>query len=331
MNCDLPAPLLPPDVDLRDFSFMPLDVARLRDSDLAAVVSADAFRAAVLLWCAAWHQIPAASLPADEVALARLAGYGRDLAAWKKVKEGALRGFVLCSDNRLYHAVIAEKALSAWEAKQAQRSRTAAATAARLAKKQQEARDEPRDEAPHDQRDVGRDESRNEPRRQNVTSTKGQGEGDYRSSLRSDQTRAARAAFDREFWPKYPHKVGKEPAAKAFAKLWRELHGDISSIITGLERYCREKPADRPWLNPATFLNQRRFEDQPALSLSASPASSSTSPRIDFGGGVSWPESTVRQQVERWSRQPESWPEGALGPPPGQPGCRVPGRLLEAA
>lgn len=31
----LPEPLTPPDCDLRDFAFMPLDVARLRDSDLA--------------------------------------------------------------------------------------------------------------------------------------------------------------------------------------------------------------------------------------------------------------------------------------------------------
>ena len=51
-SSELPSPLTPPDCDLRDFPFMPLDVVRLRDSDLAATESAEAFRSAVLLWCA---------------------------------------------------------------------------------------------------------------------------------------------------------------------------------------------------------------------------------------------------------------------------------------
>lgn len=113
----LPAPLTPPDCDLRDFAFMPLDVARLRDSDLAIQVGAEEFRAAVLLWCAAWHQVPAASLPDDDKALAALAGYGRVVAEWRKHREGALYGWVQCDDGRLYHPVVAEKARDAWLAK----------------------------------------------------------------------------------------------------------------------------------------------------------------------------------------------------------------------
>ncbi|MBX3653221.1 MAG: DUF1376 domain-containing protein [Ramlibacter sp.] len=112
------------DCDLRDFPFMPLDVVRLRDSDLAATESADAFRAAVLLWCASWHQVPAASLPDDDRVLANLAGYGRVVREWQKVREGSLRGWVLCSDNRLYHPVVADKAREAWQGKLAQRHRT---------------------------------------------------------------------------------------------------------------------------------------------------------------------------------------------------------------
>lgn len=113
----LPAPLTPPDCDLRDFAFMPLDVARLRDSDLAIQVGAEEFRAAVLLWCAAWHQVPAASLPDDDKALAALAGYGRVVVEWRKHREGALYGWVKCDDGRLYHPVVAEKARDAWLAK----------------------------------------------------------------------------------------------------------------------------------------------------------------------------------------------------------------------
>lgn len=114
----LPEPMTPPDCDLRDFGFMPLDVSRLRDSDLAAEATGDEFRAAVLLWCASWHQVPAASLPNDERSLAHLSGYGRDVKGWRKVSSGALRGFMLCSDGRLYHALIAEKAAEAWASRE---------------------------------------------------------------------------------------------------------------------------------------------------------------------------------------------------------------------
>ena len=163
---ELPPPMVPPEVDLRDFSFMPLDCLRLRDSDLAAVATGDEFRAAVLLWCAAWHQVPAASLTDDDRSLARFA----QSANWQKVKAQALRGFVRCSDGRLYHPVIAQKACEAWGAKVRQRERTRAATAAREAKRKPagppdvehhgDAQHERRDE----ERDVGRDEERDEDR-----------------------------------------------------------------------------------------------------------------------------------------------------------------------
>jgi uncharacterized protein YdaU (DUF1376 family) len=78
------------------------------------------------------------------------------------------------------------------------------------------------------------------------------------SSLCSE-SRATDEAFGR-FWAVWPNKVGKPAARRAFGKLAHE----IEAIIAGVERYAREKPPDRPWLNPATFLNQRRWEDQPA-------------------------------------------------------------------
>jgi len=118
---ELPAPLTPAGCDLRDFQYMELDVARLRDSRFASTPNAEAFRAGVILWCAAWHQLPAASLPDDDVELANLAGYGRmpvSVKEWRKVRTEALNGFVKCSDGRLYHSVIAEKALAAWAAKE---------------------------------------------------------------------------------------------------------------------------------------------------------------------------------------------------------------------
>ena len=107
-------PLVPPECDLRDFAFMPLDVVRLRDSGLTAKASGDEFRAAVLLWCASWHQVPASSLPNDDDELANICGYSRSRKEWQKIRAGALRGWVLCNDGRMYHPAVAGKALEAW-------------------------------------------------------------------------------------------------------------------------------------------------------------------------------------------------------------------------
>lgn len=99
---------------------MPLEVRRLRDSGIASAVGKNAgeeFRAAVLLWCAAWHQVPAGSLPDDEASLASAAGYGRSVREWKTVRTGALRGWVKCTDGRLYHEIVAIKANESWQSK----------------------------------------------------------------------------------------------------------------------------------------------------------------------------------------------------------------------
>ena len=109
---DLPEPLTPPDCDLQDFGFMPLHVGRLRDSELVDLSTGDEFKAAVLLWAYAWHQVPAASLPDDDRILAKRSGAGPD---WPTVKAMALRGFEKCSDGRLYHPLIAQAACDAWQ------------------------------------------------------------------------------------------------------------------------------------------------------------------------------------------------------------------------
>lgn len=107
-----PAPLVPAEVDLRGLPWMRLDTSRLLDSDLFAISTGDEFKAAVSLWCKSWTQLPAASLPNDDRVLAHLSGAG---ARWKKLKAMALRGWVLCADGRLYHPVVAEQAVDAWE------------------------------------------------------------------------------------------------------------------------------------------------------------------------------------------------------------------------
>lgn len=112
MTAALPPPPVPADADLTHYDDMPLEVRRLRDSGIAGETNAEVFRCAVLLWCVAWHQIPAGSLPTQDVELCRLVGLGRDMRTWRKVKAGALRGWRLFSDGRLYHPVVTEKVLA---------------------------------------------------------------------------------------------------------------------------------------------------------------------------------------------------------------------------
>lgn len=106
----MPEPLTPPDCDLRGLAFMPLDVIRLMDSDMFARTTGDEFKAALALWCKSWTQVPAGSLPDDDRVLAYLSGAG---AKWKKVKPAAIRNWVKCSDGRLYHPTVCEKAMEA--------------------------------------------------------------------------------------------------------------------------------------------------------------------------------------------------------------------------
>lgn len=108
------APPLPAEVDLRHFQTMPLAVRTLRDSSFAASSHPEAFRCAVLLWCAAWHQVPAGSLPDNDKELAQLAGLGRDLQAWATHRVEALWKFVRHDDGRLYHPEIVSAARDAW-------------------------------------------------------------------------------------------------------------------------------------------------------------------------------------------------------------------------
>jgi hypothetical protein len=120
----LPDPLTPADCDLRDFAFMPLEVERLRRSRawLLAKRTPELAFYQINLWTASWHDLPAASLEDDDDVLADLAMC--DPKRWKKIKTEALRGWVKCSDGRLYHPVVAEKARESFKGKLEQRWRS---------------------------------------------------------------------------------------------------------------------------------------------------------------------------------------------------------------
>jgi uncharacterized protein YdaU (DUF1376 family) len=81
---------------------------------------------------------------------------------------------------------------------------------------------------------------------------------------KKETTRAMRADAPSgfiEFWAQYPNRIGRGAAVKAFVKA--RSKADQATIMAGLARYAA-KQDDRPWCNPATWLNQERWLDAPA-------------------------------------------------------------------
>ncbi len=72
---------------------------------------------------------------------------------------------------------------------------------------------------------------------------------------------AVQVEFDRDIWPIYPHKVGKPVALAAFVKA--RQRASLETVLSGLQVYVA-KTDDRPWCNLSTWLNQDRWNDQPA-------------------------------------------------------------------
>jgi hypothetical protein len=81
---------------------------------------------------------------------------------------------------------------------------------------------------------------------------------------RTEQKEARERAVSFTSWyEKYPHKVGRATAEKAFGKAL-EKGVSLDELDAGLAAYIRTKPPDHPWCNPATWLNGERWKDQPA-------------------------------------------------------------------
>jgi hypothetical protein len=113
----LPKPLVPPDCDCTNLDGFMLNVERLMASELVAISSHEVIAAAMFLWCRAWKQKPAASLPDNDKILASFARM--PLARFKKFKADILHGFIKCSDGRYYHRYLSTEAIKAFEAKKA--------------------------------------------------------------------------------------------------------------------------------------------------------------------------------------------------------------------
>lgn len=156
----LPEPLTTIGHDIEGYDGFLLNVQKLMASELWALSTGDEFKAAVGLWCRAWTQKPHGSLPDDNRVLAGFSGAG---VKWNKVKDMALRGFIKCSDGRLYHETLCDDVVRASDAKSSRLKRTESAT---------QARQKQRDDQRNDQRNDQRDDQRDVDPKDNVTTTK---------------------------------------------------------------------------------------------------------------------------------------------------------------
>lgn len=278
------------DTDLRDFRFMPLDAQRLRDSDLAAYATAEEFRAAILLWCAAWHQLPASSVPDDDRVLAHFAGFGRNVDEWMKVREGALRNFKKATDGRLYHTVVAEKAAQAWSEKISYRNRKERRT--EIARKAAEDRWKKTEEFKEDVRfSIGELNSEqcmedascitNDMLKEKGTGTGiGTETGTINNTLHQtssepephpcpDEEEIAKPSlkYTIEFeawWSVYPRKKGKAAALEAYKVAKKKIgHQAHEKLMDAVKAFAIARKGDDPKFipHPTTWLSQGRWDD----------------------------------------------------------------------
>lgn len=78
----------------------------------------------------------------------------------------------------------------------------------------------------------------------------------------NNTTRACARGFDR-FWAAYPRKVGKGAAERSFERIRPD-----AALLDGMLRAIESQRQSNTWQrgyipNPATWLNQRRWEDEP--------------------------------------------------------------------
>lgn len=109
----LPAPPVPAGLDLRHFDCMHLNTERLLKADIWRECSDAEIATALRFWAAAWQQVPCSSLPNNDAILREIARCEGKAKRWKVVRFGALRGFQLCNDGRIYHHAVAESAINA--------------------------------------------------------------------------------------------------------------------------------------------------------------------------------------------------------------------------
>lgn len=93
-----------------------------------------------------------------------------------------------------------------------------------------------------------------------------------------DLSRASLVDRFNEFWAAYPRKIGKPAAERAYRKLKPAEHDAVMGGLAVWAKYWAERGEPEFTPHPSTFLNQRRWEDQPTQKLAVKQT------KLDNGG-----------------------------------------------
>jgi hypothetical protein len=318
----LPSPLVPPEVSMGGNDWFPLYHRRLRKSRWWRIASDVARSRNVDLWCHAFEETPAGSLPDDDLELAEAAGFGRDITSFQALKAEIMAPWLLCADGRWYHPALCEVVLEAWERTSERRRKDRARQAAWRASQPRGAplgvtRDDPAlsrvttPEVTHE----GATQTDRQDRKDSVASA---------SPLATVEGGKGSKPAQAEPWRDDPGFLavwdGSTPMmrrrAKSMSKAWTEwvkvrkgLEPD--RVLAGLRAYLKGDPDVNRTGGPGLhlWLRDRTFEQW----VEANPAAGWTAERW----GVA---------VDLWKASGD-WGE-TLGPAPGLSGCRVPQAVL---
>lgn len=319
-----PAPLVPPEVDLRGYPFTPVFRARLFGSFFHATANDSEWRAGVTLWLKSWDQVPAGTLPPDDVSLCRLAELGKDLRAWNRVKMVALHLWRECSDGRLHHPVVAEGVLEAWSGKKTASINGKAGADKRWGNKKGDAnggakRDAIAPPSPSNSNRQGKGDR--EGNKTPPTPLTGGG-GVPKNHTPPKKPESLYTEPFLAFWRTFPRKTDKLDAAKAYAKTQtKKPPVPPALILAGAERYAAERAADkRPGAerftkHAATWLNGECWNDE-VPSAPAANGHAKAAPTM-----AETMASDQRAKMQRFNATGE-W-HAMWGPKPGDPGCRI--------
>ena len=88
-----------------------------------------------------------------------------------------------------------------------------------------------------------------------------------KKSSRAEMDGEWREAFEHDFWAAYPRKAGRPAAMRAWRAIKPQNEAMRDAICDGLELWVQFWEADdtprRYMPHPSTWLNQRRWEDEP--------------------------------------------------------------------
>lgn len=270
MTDELPDPLIPPEVNLEGMDAFLMDAKTLLSSSFMARATPQEFRAGVRLWLHSWLESVPGSLPNDDRTLCRFSGCGDDLRKWRHVRAMAMHKFVLCSDNRWYHPVLAKDVLRAWAARQKNIERTAKATATAARLRKPSVTDAP----PAPSRTPLRHPSISNSKKERITpsteSPTGPGEGGAQEGsfalievLIAQWPKPSNAAYARNHWTKLIGE-GASPAHihRAGLAYIDSLKGEPVQFVPMLHRWLEGRTWERPIVAKGATVGASEPEDR---------------------------------------------------------------------